>query len=939
MNEVAADVLMHYGMPRRSGRYPWGSGENPYQHSADFLARAEELEREYKKAGKTQTDVARAMGLTTSQYRTQKSLAKAERRRDQVATAKGLQEKGYNVSEIARKMGFANESSVRSLLNENTADNMNKAMKTAEFLKGAVDKVGMIDVTSGVETELGVSREKLRDALSIMEHEGYVTYNARMPQVTNPGKYTTMKVLCPPDTEYKEVYQFDKVHSLFDYDQKMTPDGNKRKAFEYPASLDSKRVQVRYAEEGGDKKDGVIELRRGVDDISLGNSNYAQVRILVDGTHYLKGMAVYADDLPDGIDVRFNTNKHVGTPPLGEGDNTVLKHISSDPTNPFKSLIKEHGGQRYYDDPNGKYIDPDTGKRQSLSVINKRSDEGDWDEWANTLSSQFLGKQNLKLIKQQLSLTKSESAAELDAINSLTNPTVKRKLLQDFADECDSAAVHLKAASLPRQRYQVILPLVGIKEDQIYAPNYKDGEKVALIRYPHGGTFEIPILTVNNKSREGRATITPNAKDAVGISKSVADRLSGADFDGDTVMVIPTGGKINITNRSPLKGLEGFDTKDAYGPNSEGSKGRNYPRMTEAHKQIQMGIVSNLITDMTQKGANEDELACAVKHSMVVIDAPKHNLDYRRSYEENRIAALKKKYQGHYDENGNYKEGVSTIISAAKNEQDVPKRKGSPYINSKEHASDYHPYDPSRPEGALIYKTDSDNLYYTNKQGKQAMRTQKSTRMAETDDAMSLVSDWRTPAELAYADYANYMKSLANTARKTLLNTPTLKQNSSAKKTYLQEVNELQAQLNEAVKNAPRERQAQRIANINVEAKLQADPNLKNDKASFKKTKQIALTQAREQVGAHRNEIQISDRQWEAIQSGAISDHKLTEILKYANADRVRELATPRSSKSSLSNAQIALISRLSNSGYTNEEIANRLGISSSTVVKYLKGK
>lgn len=25
------ETLMHYGVPRRSGRYPWGSGERPYQ--------------------------------------------------------------------------------------------------------------------------------------------------------------------------------------------------------------------------------------------------------------------------------------------------------------------------------------------------------------------------------------------------------------------------------------------------------------------------------------------------------------------------------------------------------------------------------------------------------------------------------------------------------------------------------------------------------------------------------------------------------------------------------------------------------------------------------------------------------------------------------------------------------------------------------------------
>ena len=45
LNEIE-DVLMHYGMPRRSGRYPWGSGENPYQHSGDFLSRVYELRKQ-----------------------------------------------------------------------------------------------------------------------------------------------------------------------------------------------------------------------------------------------------------------------------------------------------------------------------------------------------------------------------------------------------------------------------------------------------------------------------------------------------------------------------------------------------------------------------------------------------------------------------------------------------------------------------------------------------------------------------------------------------------------------------------------------------------------------------------------------------------------------------------------------------------------------------
>lgn len=494
MNPIVEDILMHYGMPRRSGRYPYGSGENPYQHSGDFLSRVQEL----KKSGMSETDIAKNMGLTTTQLRTQMSLAKDERRALQVATAKGLREKGYSLNEIAAKMGFSNDSSVRSLLNESSETRMNQAKATADILRKLIKEKGMIDVGTGVERELGVSKEKLNQALYMLELEGYPIYGGGVPQVTNPGKQTNIKVICPPGTEHKDIYDFENVHSVKDY---ISYDNGEsfRKAFEYPASMDSKRLQIRYADQGGVDKDGVIELRRGVKDLSLGESHYAQVRIMVDGTHYLKGMAVYSDNMPDGVDVIFNTNKKSGTP-----TKDVLKKIKDDPDNPFGSLIKEHGGQSYYDDPKGKYTDPVTGKKQSLSLINKRAEEGDWGEWSKTLPSQFLSKQSLTLIKKQLGLAKADKQSEYDEICSLTNPTVKKALLKSFADDCDAAAVHLQAAALPRQRYQVILPLTTIKDNEVYAPNYKDGETVALIRYPHGGTFEIPILRVNNKLAEGK---------------------------------------------------------------------------------------------------------------------------------------------------------------------------------------------------------------------------------------------------------------------------------------------------------------------------------------------------------------------------------------------------------------------------------------------------
>lgn len=890
MNPVAEEILMHYGMPRRSGRYPWGSGDNPYQHSGDFLSRVSEL----KGQGLNETEIAKAMGLTTTQYRTQKSLAKDERRALEVATAKGLRAKGYSLNEIAEKMGYTNDSSIRSLLNENSEVRMNQAKKTAEFLKKQIEEKGMIDVGTGVERELGISKEKLNQALYILETEGYPVYGGGVPQITNPGKQTNIKVICPPGTEHKEIYNFENVHSVTDY---VSHDGGETfDKFIYPKSMDSSRLKIRYAEEGGVKKDGVIEIRRGVEDLSLGDSHYAQVRILVDGDRYLKGMAVYSDDLPDGVDVLFNTNKKLGT-----DTRDVLKKISDDPDNPFGSLIKA-GGQSYYTDKNGE---------RQLSLINKRAEEGDWGEWSDHLPSQFLSKQSMTLIKKQLGLAAADKQAEYDEICSLTNPTVKKALLKSFADDCDSAAVHLQAAALPRQKYQVILPITSMKDTEVYAPNYKNGEQVALIRFPHGGTFEIPILTVNNKQPDAKR-ILGNAMDAVGINSKVAERLSGADFDGDTVMVIPTGGKVKITSTRALQGLEGFDPKLEYGGKPAGT----FKAMKNT--QTEMGKISNLITDMTLKGATDDELARAVRHSMVVIDAEKHKLDYKQSEIDNGIASLKKKYQGTVDDDGRYHEGAATLISRAKSEISVLKRKGSPII------------DPET--GEQSYKEVYEE--YTDKNGRTRVRTQASTKMAEAKDAYLLSSG--TPQEEAYADYANRMKTLANQARKEMMSTGKIAYSASAKATYQEEVDSLLAKLNVALMNAPRERQAQVIANATMAAKKQDNPDMTS--AEIKKANQQALTAARASVGARREPINVTDREWEAIQAGAISENKLTQIINTVDIDSLRQRATPRAT-TTLSTAKVNKITSMNASGYSTSEIAEALGVSPSTVFKYLNGK
>ena len=912
------DELLHYGMPRRSGRYPWGSGKDPYQHSGDFLSRVEEL----TKKGMSEKDIADSMGLTTSQLRIQKSLAKDERRTIEVDTAKGLREKGYSLNEIAKMMGYKNDSSVRSLLNEQSESRMKEAMNTAKFLKKQVDEKGMIDVGVGVERELGISKEKLKTALYILEMEGYNTFGGGVPQVNNPGKQTNIKVLCPPDTPFKTItdkngnekkvssaiYDYEKVHSITEYTSHDS--GKTFETFKYPSSMDSKRLAIRYAEDGGIQKDGLVEIRRGVADLDLGGSHYAQVRIMVDGTHYIKGMAVYSDDLPPGVDVMFNTNKTKDKSKL-----EVLKEIKKDPDNPFGSLIKA-GGQSYYTDKNGE---------RKLSLINKRAEEGDWGDWADKLPAQFLSKQSKQLAQRQLQLAAADKKAEFDEIMGLTNPTVKKALLKSFSDDCDSAAVHLHAAALPRQKYQVILPVPTLKDNEIYAPNYNDGEKVALIRYPHGGIFEIPILTVNNKHKDSIKMIGPNAKDAVCINSTVAERLSGADFDGDTVQVIPTNSKVKINTKPPLKALEGFDPKMEY-PERPGMKYMKTGK--KDNTQNEMGKISNLITDMTLLGASDDELARAVRHSMVVIDAAKHKLDYKKSEADNNIKALKKKYQGHIDpETGRYSEGTGTIVSRAKGQQSVLKRQGSPIIDPETGKQSWKVADNVSYEKKMINKRTGKE--YT----KTITKTQKSTKMMETDDAYTLVSDSRNPIELVYADYANQMKALANQARKEMVTTPDIPYNPEAKARYQKEAASLQAKVNVALKNAPRERQAQTMANAILQAKIKDNPDM--TKKEKKKAGQQALDKMRMKVGAKKEPVKITEKEWEAIQAGAISPSKLKTIINNADLDTLRQMAMPRSTKQ-LSQSKINHIATLKASGYTNAQIAQKLGVSTSTVSKYL---
>ena len=535
---------------------------------------------------------------------------------------------------------------------------------------------------------------------------------------------------------------------------------------------------------------------------------------------------------------------------------------------------------------------------------------------AKNLSSQFLSKQPRDLIRKQLNLAYQNSESDYDDIMALTNPTIKKQLLLDFADTCDGATVHLKAAALPRQKTQVILPVSSMKDTEIYAPGYNNGEQVALIRYPHAGTFEIPILTVNNKNQKARSILGTDIMDAVGIHPKVAERLSGADFDGDTVTVIPVNSKVRIKSDNYLEGLVGFEPKTEY------AERPGIRLMKKSEVQKEMGMISNLITDMTLRGASPEHLTRAVKHSMVVIDAEKHHLDYKRSEKENGIAELKQIYQRRPNEDGTEKVGgASTLLSRRKQEVRVPERQGGPRIDKE--------------TGEVTYR--ETGRTYVDKNGNRVKAEEKVSLMSTVSDARTLSSGH--PVENLYADYANKMKALANRARKEAVATKGIPYNASAKDAYSEEVKTLDSKLRIASTNAPRERRAQAIANSTVKAQLQANPELygRDYKKERKRMAQVALEDARYSVGAtgKGTRIDINDREWEAIQAGAISPTMLTEILRYTDSDKIRARAMPKERKQ-LSASKVASIKAMSASGYTNAEIAGKFGISTSAVYGYI---
>lgn len=875
--------LRHVGVDHNrsfpgSGRYRWGSGEQPYQRGADFLSTVAAL----RKTGMSDTEIAKAMGMTTTEFRARRTAANASKREAEIAQIRKLREKGMSDRAIAERMGIP-VSTVRNRLKADSDVRKGQIDTAADLLKQNVEQSKYVEYGLGVEGYLGVSDTQLRTAVQMLKDEGYVTHEVFIKQ---PGSdnTTTLKVLCPQGTTKAELMEH--LGDIRSPGVMIDEKGIRVGGVKRPVPIDSKRVSIRWDEDGGSDMDGVIEIRRGVRDLDMGGKQYAQVRILVDGTHYIKGMAIHADDLPDGVDIRVNSNKSKN----GHTKLDALKKVDSgDPDTPFAASIK---AQRTYLDKDGK-------RRQS--ALNIMREEGDW-EWSNSLSAQFLSKQRVSVAKEQLSKLRKRREAEYDEIMALTNPLVRKNRLMELARKCDSDAVDLQAAAFPRQTTQVLLPCTKLKPGEVYAPNYKNGEKVALVRYPHAGPFEIPELTVNNRNKGAQRLLGKNLKDAVGIHPSVAAKLSGADFDGDFVVVIPNNNG-QVKTAPSLKGLAGFDPKKAY-PGTATSK-----RMPKSAVQRQMGMVSNLITDMTVQGASQSEIARAVRHSMVVIDANKHGLDYKQSELDNGIADLKRKYQP--------TGGASTLISRAKSPTYVPKKSPRSY-------KDGGPIDKRTGREVFVLREG-----YTTKSGETRYYKTKSAKMKETTDARTLISKKGSSVENVYAFHANSLKAQANKYRKAAVSQPRQKYNPDAAKEYAPEVQSLRAKLKVAVSNKPRERQAQVLANAKTKAYAAANPGA-DDKA-IEKYSYKALTNARLATGAKRNPVTFTAKEWKAVNKGAISENLLSDLMANATSEHIAEISAPRQSRT-LSGTTLSRAKVLQSRGYTTAEIAEALGVSSQAV-------
>lgn len=987
--EKGQDYLVHIGRGHdpdntpHSGRYPWMSGDNvksikdeDYLFSEAFLKDVETLE---KKGLIRQIDIVKELAnmspewdqrlrdskrkLSTGEFRAEKSAAETRKRIYDINYVEHMSKKGYSNREIARRMGLGStgESTVRNLLDEIKQKNYLKNAEVANILHEEMKKTGYVDVGEGINRYLGVTDTTLRNAVKLLKDEGYNMYYESQRQL-GTGHRTPVKFIGGE----KGVYDWKKAHEAYKNNQLTIPNEYVFKTVESgdikpikkhdPVSISSKRVMIRYKNEGGKDRDGCIELRRGVDELDLEKNHYAQVRIACDDKYYMKGMAFYGNDkdFPPGIDIIYNC-KHDKDWCINEAKNNFKEEnrvTRNDEKAAIVGAMKEMKKNKYMiDDPTatlGSYISRQNDKvdvngkikKGAINIINEEYGDHAWDNYSKNLASQFLSKQSEALIKQQLDLSVELKKAQYDTYKKITNPIVKKKYLEDFAEECDSDAVYLKAAPLPRQSTCVLLPVKTLKDDEIYAPRFRDGERIALIRYPHAGQFEIPILKNNKKNNEGKEIIGNQSTNAIGINGFNLQILSGADCDGDTAICIPLKGT-EIKNRKRdikcLQELNDFDTESFAFPND----GKDHKVISEKYKNKQMGIVSNLITDMTIKGASIPEIVRAVKHSMVVIDSEKHKLDWKASERMFNIKELQNKYQNNgIGKSGKILNGASTIVSRAKSEDRMDKYsywKINPDTGEKIYVPKM--VDKTEKIKYIDPKTGEEKTYnkiLRDEQGNKIKikdpNKQKTYKMTKVKDAMDLVSDKNNKVEILYAKYANKLKNMANNARLETLKISKYEVNNNSKEIYSKEIDSLNKKLNIALTNKPLERRAQKIGENIFKVKEEQVGYIED--GDRKRIQNICLQIARQESGANKKqrEIKITPEEWKAIQANAISYTKLEKIIENTNKDTLRQLTMPKQ-EVIMTPSKVALVkSMIKRQGYDISDVADFIGVSETTI-------
>lgn len=995
--------LEHTGTPQRfdfdpngSGRWREGSGKNPHQHGYNFFYEVTKATQDYP--GKSKDWIYQnVFNMSTKEARARYAWQSEDIKNSMISRCYKMRydangNKKMSPKAIGKELGISTRTvenylkipeGVKERAIENTADALRKTLQEYTDKNKKSDGPQFLDVGEGTAGRLKVSEEKLAAALDKLKDEGYTVSNIQVDQI-NPlisGQKTTMQILgneglSEHDQNIQAYKKLDNIHIVDEYYSE--DNGQTFGHIHPPVSVDSKRIQINYADENGQQpKDGVIELRPGVADLSLGkNQVYSQVRIAVDDKYYLKGMAIYANDLPDGVDIRFNTNKKEGTPmekvfklmkttrTLSNGDPDPTAPI--DKENPFGATIIpiERGGQ-------SKYIDKD-GKEQ-WSCINKVNEEGAWEKWNKVLAPQFLHKQPKELVEAQLDITYHRKLEEYEQISKVTNPTLKKKLLAEFADGCDESAVDLKAWAMPNQTTKVLLPLTTIDEKECYCPDYPPGTSLVCIRYPHSGPMEILRVKNNLSNKQGQEIFGSSPRDVIGISPKASYKLSGADFDGDTVVVIPDNiGRIK--DQEYPERLRNFDPKVNYA--TDGSK----ITMDKRTHSLEMGKAANLITDMYEKGASTLELIDAIAYSMVIVDAKKHKLNWKQAQEDFNIKALRKKYQG------TTQGGASTLISRASGPSYVNERaigtttdietgkkkyreteKYQNYVKSNKIGEDENGkpiYEHLKPKGGVRKHKFEDGEYTWGKKvpdkeagdgvkkwikvpepewipatDKDKVKV-KSKKMYEVDDAYELVSDpiTMTPKERLYADYANKCKALA---RKTRLESENIKENDVNKKaaeTYAEEVKSIEDKLFYRTTLSPSDRQALRIAQTHMKAIRDENPYM--DIEDYKKKSAQAMSAARSRVfpTGKKEKIDITPKEWEAINADAISKTKLDKLFRYTNDEQIKEYAMPKTKSKGemLSPAEIATIKSYREHDRTWAEIAPLFGVSVSTLKRYV---